>query len=348
VLIVDDSRLLRRALRAFFETSPDFVVVGEAATGRDAVAKVASLQPDLVTMDLEMPDLDGLGAIERIMAERPTPILVLTGDPEFRGLNAQFEALARGAIDLLEKPSDFPGTPEERRHFLSTALLASRVPVVHHVRGAAAERRARRRVAPGAAPRAPVSLVVMAASTGGPGAIRAVLAEIGADRAAVPPIVVVQHMHAVFAAGFVEWLRASTRLRVREAARGVSLDRGSVYVAVRGDHVAVTAAGELELRPDPAVRYCPSADVLFESAADAYGAQALGVLLSGMGDDGAAGLAAIAAAGGLTIAQDEETSAVFGMPGAAVERGAARLVLPVGEIAGAIRDATLDKPRRER
>jgi two-component system chemotaxis response regulator CheB len=342
VLVVDDSALLRRALRATFESSADFVVIGEAASGQEAHEKVVALAPDLVTMDLDMPGMDGLAAIEAIMADRPTPVLVVTGDPRFRGLDAHFEALTRGAIELLPKPSAFPGTPREVEHLLTTARIAARVPVVPHVRGSAARRRQQRsssldleavqRVPPGGS-----NLVVVGASTGGPGALRDLLVDLGPAPAC--PVIVAQHMTEAFAEGFVHWLGTVCPAPVREARAGMRLHPGIVYCVLRGPHLGVGPAAVLEPVRGGGV-HCPSVDALFHSAARHHGGRALGVLLTGMGDDGAAGLAAIAAAGGVTVAQDETTSTVFGMPKAAIDRGAARFVLPLRHIGALVRAAT--------
>ena len=333
VVVVDDSSLIRWALRATL-VGGGFQVVGEAASGAEALELVKTLRPDLVTMDLDMPAMDGLDAIERVMAECPTPILVVTAIPRYRGLDAHFEALARGAVELVPKPSAFPGTPREQRDLLEMANLAVRIPVVAHVRASVRRRRQSGQVPSTVAGCA--RIVVVGASTGGPGVLRALLSQLPPLDA---PVVVVQHMVDVFADGFIEWLGAQSKMPVREATLGTRLEPRTVYVSVRGPNIGVSADGRIEAARDQRSPHRPSIDAVFASAAASFGARALGVLLTGMGEDGAAGLAAISAAGGLTVAQDEATSTVYGMPRAAVERGAARLVLPDHELARAIQSA---------
>jgi two-component system chemotaxis response regulator CheB len=342
VLIVDDSLLVRRALRLLLEDA-GCVVVGECATGDEAATQVGLLRPDVVTLDLDMPRGDGLAAIERIMAERPTPILVVTGAPRFRGLDAHFEALTRGAIELVAKP----GNAAEGARLVELVRIAATIPVVPHVRGTARRRRRTPSSAPPPRPLADVraAVVVIGASTGGPGTLRTALGGVGNRHPT--PIVVVQHMAEDFADGFVRWLGGQIELPVVEAVPGQRMRAGCVHVAVRGPHVELRADGVIATSDAPPTPHRPSCDALFASAAASFGARALGVLLTGMGDDGAEGLAAIAAAGGLTIAQDEETSAVFGMPRAAIERGAARLVLPLDRIPRAIGEACRISARPE-
>jgi two-component system chemotaxis response regulator CheB len=342
VLVVDDSALVRQAIRRLLERH-GMMVVGECATGEEAVARVAALRPDVITLDLDMPGLDGLGVIERIMSDHPTPILVVTGEPRYRGLDAHFAALTRGAIDLVCKP----GNDVEGAQLIASIETASQVPVVPHVRGAARHRVRARNLTP-TAPITPVAIarlvdnihpaaVLIGASTGGPGVIRALLAAMG--QGFPVPIIVAQHMADAFAEGFVRWLGDQVSVRVVEATPGTRVRPGTVHVAVRGSHLGISADGVLLALPGPATPHRPSIDALFASAAANLGPRALGVLCTGMGEDGAAGMAAIAAAGGLTIAQNEASSVVFGMPRAAIERGAARLVLPVDGIMRAIRDA---------
>lgn len=339
VLVVDDSRLLRRGMRAILEAS-GITVVGECGSGIEAIAKVETLAPDVVTLDLDMPELDGLSTIERIMEVRPTPILVVTGDARFRGLDGHFEALMRGAIDLIYKPSRIDVDAPECQRLVERIHAAARVSV-SSLRGGA-RRRAKsttqRNVTP--APRvaelAP-ALIAIGASTGGPGALRSVLGSLGTDLPA--PVVVVQHMAEEFAEGFVSWLQSQVSMPLHEATVGTRMRAGHAYIAVRGPHLRIGADNVINAAPGRPNPHRPSIDVLFSSVASGIGKRSIGILLTGMGDDGADGLAAINATGALTIAQDEATCVVFGMPGAAVERGAAKLVLPLNSIARVTRDA---------
>lgn len=341
VLVVDDSRLLRRGMRAVLEAA-GVSVVGECASGVEALGKVATLSPDVVTVDLDMPGLDGLGTVERIMALHPTPILVVTGDPHYRGLSGHFEALMRGAVDLICKPSSVDPEAPDCVRLVERINAVAKVSVTPPVRRPMHRRRQHTTVPiwPSATARmvgSPPALVAIGASTGGPGALRAVLAGLGSELPV--PVIVVQHMAEEFAEGFIAWLKSQVSIPIQEAAVGVRLRPGHAYVAVRGPHVRVGADSVVAVAPGPPNPHRPSIDVLFSSIANGWGKRSVGILLTGMGDDGAQGLAALNAAGALTIAQDEGTSVVFGMPAAAIERGAARLVLRLDDIARVTREA---------
>lgn len=342
VLVVDDSRLLRRGIRAILEAA-GIAVVGECASGVEALSKLTALRPDVVTVDLDMPELDGLGTVERIMAEHPTPILVVTGDPRFRGLDGHFEALMRGAIDLIRKPASVDPSAPDCIRLVERIRAVARVSVAPRLRAPVPRRRQHTTVplVPSATARvvhhAMPALVAVGASTGGPGALRTVLKGFSSDLPV--PVVVVQHMAEEFAEGFVTWLQSQVSIPIHEAVLGTRVRPGHAYIAVRGPHVRVGADGVLAAVPGRPNPHRPSIDVLFSSIANGWGKRSVGILLTGMGDDGADGLAAINATGALTIAQDEETSVVFGMPGAAIDRGAARLVLPLDSIARVTREA---------
>ncbi|MDX2089740.1 MAG: chemotaxis-specific protein-glutamate methyltransferase CheB [Kofleriaceae bacterium] len=341
VLVVDDSRLLRRGIRTILEGA-GLVVVGECASGVEAVAKVASLRPDVVTLDLDMPGLDGLGTIEHIMAEHPTPIVVVTGDPSYRGLDGHFEALARGAVELVPKPANMVASSEGCMRLVELVRTVSRVAVVPHVRGTARRRRRANTtmpLRPGATPRtggyAAPSVIAIGASTGGPGALRTLLG--GLEDMPVP-IIAVQHMAEEFAEGFVRWLQSQVAVPVHEARVGTRMRPGNAYIAVRGPHLRVEADCTISATAGAANPHRPSVDAVFTSLANTCGKRGVGIVLTGMGDDGALGLSEIHAAGGMTIAQDEESSVVFGMPGAAIARNAVRHVLPLDSIAKFTRD----------
>lgn len=326
VLIADDSSLIRRALRDVLRRDPAIRVVGEARTGDEAVRMACSLRPQVITMDLEMPGMDGLTAIEQIMARAPTRILVVTCVPTYGGKDTTFEALARGALDLLMKPVDWPGTAGMDGRLVRRILELATVPVIPHVRALKKERRlARTGSAP--LPSPPSSRVILiGTSTGGPGVVQGLFD--GLPPKLPAPIVLVQHLSEGFTDSFIAWLGRRSNLEVREARPGMKLRPGTVDVVVRGPHMAVDRSGVLREDHSPPRRgHRPSIDVLFESAAENLGSRAIALLLTGMGDDGAAGLEAIRGAGGTTIAQDEETSVVFGMPKAAIERDAAAMVV---------------------
>jgi len=346
VLLVDDSPSVRAVLRRFLSRTEDLVVVGDAEDGERAVAAVEDLKPDVVVMDLQMPVMDGLVAIERIMARRPTPILVLSSRANRNQMQTAFEAMKRGAIEVLPKPEDTG----------SWQLLADSLPEV--VRAAAAAARparggrkatpARTDVAPAAPaasavpatgrpsarrPDRPVRWVAIGASTGGPAALRELFDELPADLAV--SILVVQHIAAGFEAGLADWLNKEFPHDVRLARDGETPAAGAVRLAPAGSHLRLEANGKLGLdAATPARRgHKPSVDDLFHSVALAAPRESIGVLLTGMGSDGVEGLLALRAAGGITVAQDEASSVVFGMPRVALERGAADLAMPPREIA---------------
>jgi two-component system chemotaxis response regulator CheB len=330
VLVADDSELFREVLSRVIACDPAFEVVGVAEDGAAAAAQARGLRPDVITMDLAMPDADGFSGIARIMAETPTPILVLTANREEA---VSFRALSLGALDLLEKPQAGSDLDDYGQLLRSRLRLLAGVKVIRHVRGlregrAAAPRRATRRV----------ELVAVGASLGGPRALAAVLRALPASFPA--PIVVVQHIADGFTEGLASWLASETTLVVQEARGDDLLVAGRVLIAPTGRHLEV-ADGCARLSDAPPVdTFRPSVTPLLLSAARAYGARACGVILTGMGRDGAEGLKAIKDAGGPTLAQDEATSAVFGMPRAAIELGAVDRVLPLDEIARALQELT--------
>ena len=335
VLVVDDSALIRRVLSDLIGGSGEFRVVGTARNGLDALKKVQSFNPDLVTMDLAMPELDGLGAIERIMREAPRPIVVVSARAG-RGTAEAIRALESGAVDLVEKP--------ESGGAVELASLGPRLLEVLRAAAAAdrtqlGSREAHVRTAPRvvrAAGAARFALAV-AASTGGPRALVELLPALPAGLAMV--VFVVQHMPAGFTRSLAERLDGLCTLRVVEGVSEAVVAADTVYVAPGDFHMRVRVAGNgsatmIELAQDPplwGVR--PAADHMFRSVAASFGPAALGVVLTGMGRDGARGLAAIRQAGGATFAQDRGSSVVYGMPYAAVQAGAVAEVVPLGAMA---------------
>ena len=346
VLIVEDSITVRRYLVDVVQSSPDFEVVGEAGDGKRAIELCSTLRPDVVTMDMMLPLMTGVAATEYIMAYCPTPILIVSASTNRGEVFKTYEALNAGALDVLEKPHNVTDA-SWRDKFLSTLRVISRVRVITHPRG-----RFRgnehivtngNRVAAPFAASAParrsernIRLIAIGASTGGPAALAQIL---GALPASFPfPIIIVIHIAEAFAPAMAEWLNTQSRIPVRYAREGerISFGTPSVLLAPATHHLMVEGPYLRFSDSQPRHSCKPSVDVLFESIAEHYGDSAILCLLTGMGKDGAAGMLRARHAGAFTIAQDEATSVVFGMPGEAVRIGAADKVLALGEIAPAV------------
>ena len=326
VLVVDDSASVRAVLRRFFSWTDDIVVVGEAADGAAAVEQVVELQPDVVLMDLVMPGMDGYAATERIMEVRPTPIVVLSSRANRNQMRIAFEAMRRGAVEVLGKPED---TGKWR-------LLAETLPEMVRTAAAARARPPRRKVRrPPDRETASRSLrwVGIGASTGGPAALRE-LFEAMPDHFPMT-LLVVQHITTGFEAGLADWLNREFVPDVRLAEDGEEAEPGTVRLAPGGAHLCLEPGGVLRVdRKTPARGgHRPSVDVLFSSLARCSPAVTAGVILTGMGSDGVEGLLELKRAGALTLAQDPASCVVYGMPRVAVERGAAELELSPRQIA---------------
>jgi two-component system, chemotaxis family, protein-glutamate methylesterase/glutaminase len=329
VLVADDSELFRELLSRVIVGEPGFEVVAVAADGNEAAAVARDLKPDVITMDLNMPDADGFSGIARIMADTPTPILVLTANREEA---VGFRALSLGALDLLEKPQATTDLDDYGRLLRGRLRLLAGVKVIRHVRGLRERAAAMPRIA------ARTELVAIGASLGGPRALATLLRNL--PPAFPVPVVIVQHIADGFTEGLASWLSTEARLDVHEGRDGESLAPGRVVLAPTGRHLLV-GDGFVRLSDAPPVdTFKPSVTPLLLSAARAYGPRVCGVILTGMGRDGADGLKAIKDAGGPTLAQDEATSAVFGMPRAAIELGAVDRVLPLDAIPRALRELT--------
>jgi two-component system, chemotaxis family, protein-glutamate methylesterase/glutaminase len=328
VLVADDSATFRAILRTVLSTAPDLEVVGEASDGEEAVGRTLALRPDVVTMDVRMPRLSGLDAIRRIMRIAPTPVIVVSAEIAGDGQRLSFEALRAGAVEVLPKPrrsgrGSFEGQAEAIRAAVR-AFAGADLSVL--------QRRSGRAGPTGGHCSGSARAVGIAASTGGPAALARILSTLPGEYGI--PILVVQHIAPGFEEGLVRWLQGETRLGVRLAEDGAPIEPGAVLLARGGRHLACEA-GRVRLRHGPAVRgFRPSANVLFQTLAAEYGASAAGLVLTGMGDDGAAGLLAVRDAGGFTAAQGPASSVVHGMPGAALASGAARFSLELEEFPG--------------
>ena len=356
VLVAEDSARLRTRMIDALSADPGIEVIGQAADGRSAIERCLELRPDVVTMDVILPVITALAVTEQLMQRCPTPILIISTATDPGELVDTFAALAAGAVDVLEKPrAGGKDDVDWNRRLVSTVKLVARIQVITHLgkgAGRAAEpaEPAELPVAsmppPRSAPRshrshvAPAhqresgafSVVGIGASTGGPAAVATVLSAL--PKSFLLPVLLVLHVSDHFGPAIASWLNDVTGRRVRLAESGepVSALGGQVIMAPPGQHLAVRG-GVLRLNQDPERHSCrPSVDVLFESLAYEFGPRVVACLLTGMGKDGAAGLLDVHRSGGLTIAQDEISSVVFGMPGEAVRLGAAQHVLPVDQI----------------
>lgn len=316
VLVVDDSPTARMLLVRTLEAHEGIRVVAQARDGTEAVALARDLKPDIITMDVRMPNMDGLQATEQIMAQFPTPIVIVSSSVDAPDLQITFKALAAGALDIIEKPSiaDAAGFETIRRLLVDSVRAMSEVRVVRRRMSAAAS--------------APVQelatktyhLIAIGASTGGPQLLCAILGRL--DPKLPVPIVVVQHMATGFTEGFARWLNQEAKVTVKLAEDGEPLLPGTVYIAPDRRHLRVTPRFRASLGDDgPIGGFRPSVDALFESVAGSVGGGSIALLLTGMGSDGARGMTSIRTAGGYTLAQDSESCVVAGMPDAARELG---------------------------
>jgi two-component system chemotaxis response regulator CheB len=328
VLIVDDSATARRAIANVLGKDPAIEVIGFGVNGKEAVALTAQLRPHIITMDIQMPDMDGLEATEQIMAFYPTPVAIVTASLSHKGRDFVYQALDAGAIEVIQKPallSDFgPEFPEKIK-------LLARVPVITHLSG---RRKARLKMKTIDIPEITTTdkVIGIVASTGGPDALRRVLSALPEDFPAC--ILIVQHIGKGFEHDLIGWLRNFCRLPIVQAEHRTSVEKGVIYFAPSGYHTTITNERIIELNEDPPVwGHKPSGDILLTSLAAVYKKNAIGVILTGMGRDGANGIQSISNAGGVTIAQDEATSLIFGMPKVAIEMQVVNTIAPIDQIA---------------
>lgn len=336
VLIVDDSAFMRQALSRMIASEPDFEVVGTAFDGNSALEKIATLDPDVVTLDLEMPGLSGIDTLRCIMDRFPRPVVVISVSVE-KDAHITLKALTAGAFDCL--PKQLSASSLEIGH-IRDDLLAK-------LRAAARQRRSQDPPVAGRKPPLPVptvrspsssdlAIVAIGASTGGPRALEQILPVLPQNFPA--PLLIVQHMPRGFTADLARRLDSLCAIEVREAAHGDSVLPGVAYLAPAGQHLRVvydraTSSGILVLNNEPAhALHIPSIDVMMLSVADAFGRHTLGVILTGMGADGAEGMAAIHRCGGITIGQDQKSCAVYGMPRVCAEMEILSYTLPLSEI----------------
>jgi two-component system chemotaxis response regulator CheB len=333
-LIAEDSVTTLELLAHVLESDSGIRVVGRARNGAEAVNLTRTLHPDVVVMDIHMPVLDGFEATRQIMIEAPTPIVIVSSTLDVRAVDVSLHALRLGALTVMPKPSgpnarDFA---DECARFISTVRSMAEVKVVRRwsAKGPAISHEAPLERAPAA------QIIAIAASTGGPTALLNVLAGLPGDLPA--PVLIVQHMAPGFVGGLANWLDSGSDLRVKVAEAGERVARGVAYLAPDDRHLGLLDRQTLQVSAAvPRGGFRPSGSFLFESVAHVYGTAAVGVILTGMGDDGCAGLVTLREAGSRIIAQDEATSVVFGMPAAAIAAGLPHVTLPIELIASRLR-----------
>jgi len=358
VLVVDDSAFMRKVLETIFNADDQLQVVGQAKDGREAVALAESLKPDVIAMDINMPHMDGLQATAQIMTTNPKPIVIVSSESR-EGASSTLKALELGAIEFVAKPSsgidlDMNSVKEE---LLRKVRMAAKVRVVRTASRLASTLQANNGSAPAhakpAAPRASVSVgaeqrfpvVVLAASTGGPATVMRLAPGFTKDFPAA--VILVQHMPAAFTSQYAAQLEEFTEIRVKEAEANDSLQPGVLYICPGGQHLRVSPTGRIQLDnvTGRLNGYLPNIDLTLESVAAFAGPMGIAAILTGMGNDGAAGSKAIKASGGIVLAQDEATSVIFGMPAEAIKTGAVEQVLPIDDIYSAIEKRVLTLSR---
>ena len=355
VLVVDDSSFMRKVLETILNSDEQLQVIGHAKDGREAVSLAESLKPDVITMDINMPHVDGLQATAQIMTTNPRPIVVVSSDSR-EGAASTLKSLELGAIEFVAKPSsgvdlDMHSIKDE---LVRKVRMAAKVRVVRTASRLASTLQASGSTAAPGVPQRPAArplsprvtdqrfpVVVMAASTGGPATVMRLAPGFTKDFPGA--VILVQHMPAAFTSQYAAQLAEFTEIRVKEAESNESLQQGTFYICPGGQHLRVTAAGRIQLDGSSGRinGYLPNIDVTLESAAAFAGPMTIGVILTGMGGDGAAGSKAVKAAGGTVLAQDEATSVIFGMPSEAIKTGAVEQVLPLDDIYAAIEKRVL-------
>jgi two-component system chemotaxis response regulator CheB len=338
VLVVEDSPIMCKVLTSLLNADPEIIVVGTVYNGQQAVDVVGKLKPDIITMDMYMPVMDGFEATKLIMAHHPTPIVIISSSVFEGGMEKVFKAISYGALDVIDKGIlELSENPDATREFISKLKFFSKIRVIHHPLGRLEEKQKSLVATPAVNAAVSDRIVAIAASTGGPQALLAILKSL-------PPefpcgIVIVQHITKGFTEGLVRWLGHECKIKVKAAEDSEMILPGVAYIAPSDVHLKIEEGGKVLLSNDPPFEgHRPSANVLFDSVAKAYGFNAVGVILTGMGRDGAVGIRAMREAHAKTIAQDEATSVIFGMPKAAIDLGAIDEVIPLERIAEAVLD----------
>jgi two-component system chemotaxis response regulator CheB len=356
VLIVDDMVTIRMALRFILESDPELTVAGAVGSGEEAVAFCRKSRPDIITMDINMPGMGGYEAIRQIMGETPCPIVVITGIESQYLMDVSFKALALGALTVLPKLRGFsPEDPEAKNLIQQIKIMAGVKVIRRSLRGEPQPIMPDKGVVQAAAPlkeilplkpQKPAQVVAIGLSTGGPPALQTILS--GLPSSFPIPFVIVQHISQGFMFGLSSWLSNVTPFRCKVGELGETIKPGTVYLAPDNTHLTFKGTSNLWYESsEPIDGHRPSATVLFESVAKNFGEKAIGLLLTGMGKDGARGLKAMHDAGAYTIAQDEASSLIFGMPKAAIDLNAVKEVLSINQIASRLKSLTENIPEQK-
>jgi two-component system, chemotaxis family, protein-glutamate methylesterase/glutaminase len=331
VLIVDDSKTVRFVLSEILSSDPDIQLIGLAGNGEEALSILERKKPDIITMDINMPGINGFEITRKIMETRPVPIVIVSSYCNSEDSQMTFKAIEAGAVGILEKP--FVGHQnfeEMKKNFIHTLKLMSEIKVI--TRWTESKKEKILSIEKRSFKHTDIKVVAIGASIGGPFALRSVLA--GLSPGISVPVLIVQHIARGFIEGMIEWLKSDIKLPLHLAAHNMKPEGGHIYFAPDDYQMEVGKNGSIILRKEVAHRgICPSVSSLFSSVADVYGSRAIGVLLTGMGTDGSAELKLMRDKGAITIAQDKETSVVHGMPGEAIRLGGAVHILPPQEIA---------------
>ncbi len=335
VLIVDDSPVVQEFLTYILSSDPKIRIAGTAGSGEEAIQKVAELKPDVITMDINMPGLDGVETARHIMETRATPIVIVSGSEMVNDPSYVFQLMEAGALAVVKRPPDIrhPQHKMMRAELLQTVKLMSEIKVVRVIRRnpAREEQQPAISIMP-EVQKHDIRLIAIGASTGGPATLQKILS--GLPKGLKAPVVIVQHITKEFIKGLQEWLSVTSSIPVKVAVNGELLEKGVAYFAPDSFHMGVTRDMKVSLNAGPPENgLIPAVDYLFRSVAENFGAHSMGILLSGMGKDGAEALKTMKECGSITIAQNQASSIVFGMPGEAIKLGAASYVLTPEEIA---------------
>lgn len=325
ILVVDDSLLMQRVLSDILQSDPQILVIGTARDGEEALQKIPKLHPDVVTLDIEMPRMNGLTAVRKIMETNPVPVIMISALTQ-REAQLTLKALEFGAVDYVPKPQGqiSLNMNDVKDELITKVKTAASANVTH----AKHEESLKENVF--STEQVSDKVISIAASTGGPPAVSYVLSHLPSN---VPPILVVQHMPKGVTKLFADGLNQSCKFKVKEAEEGDYVQEGLALIAPGGFHMVVTKNGRITLNQDPPVNYVrPAADVMMFSSAEVYGSKNIGVVLTGMGSDGAKGIKTIKDKGGATIAQNQETCVIFGMPNMAIQTGCVDVIAPLDRI----------------